>query len=317
MKTYFTWQEPKSFTRRERKESLRISFRPLLHRFILGVVLIGFIILVSQFAAFHCGEHRSLYILLGCLIAVGLFVYMASPFIALLVLKIFPSGTRRIRVSEKGVHAIGDNCLSWHYQDIQRFQVKQERIENETIGVLELKNFDGRVRTIGLAPEIPKDELSRVISEQIAVAQERVKKSVIGRGFGWRSMIGLFLICFGLIPLIAIYAVSSDEKVAEKRALAIETEVSRITNGMNSGQLSEEHLKVLEKAVKLSVSANSELAHRTKMLMGLSIASSVVLLGGLLMLWGNNIFLKNKISRLQAYWADISEGDQTKEQAGA
>jgi hypothetical protein len=314
MKTYFKWQEPKGFTRKECKESFRRSFRPLLRRFILGVVLIGFIIFASHFAALNRVEHMPLFSLFAATIACGILIYTASPFIALLVFKIFTT-TKRIKVSEKGVHAVGDNCVSWHYQDIQRFQIKQEQIENETIDVLELKNFDGRIRTFGLAPEIPKDELSGVISERIAVAQERMKKSVIGRGFGWRSMTGLFLVCCGLICLLAIHAVSSDEKIAEKRARKIDTEVVRIANRLEAEQLSEEHKGALEEIIKLSVSINVELVHWIKILMGISIASSVVLLGGVLLLWDRNKLLSNKIARLEVYWSDMFENGGTEQES--
>jgi len=310
MKTYFEWQEPKSFTRKECKESFRISFRPLLRRFILGVVLIMCIIFAYHFAALNRVEHALLLSMLVATTACLIILYAALPFIALLVFKIFPT-IKRIKVSEKGVHAIGDISVSWHYQDIQRFLIKQEQIENETIDVLELKNFDGRIRAFGLVPEISKDELSGVISERIAVSQERVKKSVIGRGFGWRSMIGLFLIGFGLIWLMAIHGVSSDEKIADKRTRKIEAEVTRIANSVETEKLSEEHKGALEEIIKLYVSTNLGFRHRTKLLMGISIALSVVLLGCVLLLWDRNRLLSNKIARLEVYWSDIFENKGT------
>lgn len=314
MKTYLKWQEPKGFTRKECKKSFRISFRPLLRRLILGVVVIVFIILTFHFAALNRVEHAQLFSLLAAITACGIIIYTVSPFIALLVFKTFPT-TKRIRISEKGVHAIGDNCVSWHYQDIQRFQIKQEQIENKTIDVLELKNFDGRIRTFGLAPEIPKDELSGILSERIAFTQEIIKKSVIGRGFGWRSMIGLLLICLGLMWLWAIHTVFSDEKIAEKRARKIDTEVVRIANRFEAERLSEEHKGALEEIIRLSVSKNVELVHQIKILMGISVASSIVLLGGVLLLWDRNKLLSNKISRLEVYWADMFENGGTEQES--
>lgn len=313
MKTYFKWQEPKSFARKKQKESIEISFKPFLYRFILGVVLIGFIILGFRFAILKRGGEPSLFVLLEMIIVGGLLIYMVSPFIAVLVSKIFPTTARRVKVSERGVHAIGGNCVSWHYQDIKSFQIRQEHIEKETVDVVELKNFDGQVRAIGLATQIPKNELSTVISERISLAREKVKKALVIPGRGWRTMLGLFLICFGLIMLLAIHSVSSDKEIVEERAQKIEAEAAQITERLESQELSKGHMEVLQETIKLSVSANVELIHRTKILMGISVASSLILLGAVLMLWGSNIYLKNKIARLQAYWADMINNERSEQ----
>jgi hypothetical protein len=317
METYFKWLEPKSFARKERKESIKTSFKPLLHRFILGFILIVFIILVLHFAPLDRGEKPSVFILLGLLIASGLILFALSPFFVLLVSMIFPAQAKKVKVSEKGVHAIGANCLSWHYPDIESFQIRQEHIENEIVHILELKNFDGRVRAIGLAPDISTDDLSKVVLERIALARARMKKRPVILGRGWRTNVGFLLMAFGLICLMALHAVYSDQEITQKRAGRIAVEAARIADRIESEKLSKPLMGVLEEVIKLSVSANVELAHRTKILMGISIASSLVLLGAVLALWGNNIFLKNRIVRLQAYQADIIENASVQQESEA
>jgi len=316
MKTYFEWQTPAGFRPKKSTEALKKALKPALLGAIFSIFVLATIILLWFLLNVKPGSSFAAWYFIFALLAVLALVFPpVSVFVWILfALRRPPRSGRKIKFTENKV-VFGESRRGfWKYEDIQSFRIVEEEFRGTTIPVLEMEQFDGDYLSLGITRDVPIDRLTAVLSERIHVAREKVKNSFIVRGRYRQNLVGVLLICFGLITLIAVFSAFFDKRIAEKRAGKVETEVARITNSLESEQLSEAHLQVLEKVIELSVRANLKLAHRTRTLMGVSIASSVVLLGSVLMLWGNNIFLRKKITRLQAYWAELAEGDVTKQE---
>jgi len=127
---------------------------------------------------------------------------------------------------------------------------------------------------------------------------------------------GILLLMFGMIGLfifsVKVWHIGSIEKRSDK----FETELAKRVAQLESQKVGKDQLKLFEKVAEWSLSAEL-LTKRSQMLIGMLASTSVFLLGGVLMLWGNNIYLKNKISRLQAYLPFKLENTDTKQESTA
>jgi hypothetical protein len=192
-------------------------------------------------------------------------------------------------------------------------QLKQEQLDGVTVDVLEMRHFNGLIFSAGLGAEVPTDELGRVLSDRIRAARPQVQDVSGGERGHWQVLAGLTLRLFGIMAVIFLLAVLFKTGFAGKGSKEFQDKVSERMPALETDQIGEQQLRVLEKATKQSVAAEL-LAKRNELLTLVAILSAAFLLGNALILHANNKILKKRIIRLEARWADVIESDGAKQE---
>ena len=203
----------------------------------------------------------------------------------------------------------------WQYRDIQSFKITQEQFRDTTIPVLELDSFDGECLSLGLTPDVSIDQLSAVLSGRIVDARKEAKNLFARKGGARQRIFAVLLMCFGVIGLIVFSANFFHAKSAERQDQKFETRLAERVAELKSEQIGKQQLEPLEKVTEWSLSTEL-LAKSNKMLIGMLISISVFLLGCVLMLWGNNRLLRNRLTRLGVYLADMIDGGTNQKSEG-
>jgi hypothetical protein len=269
--------------------------------------------MLSWYLATKDPEKTPLPFWVTALIAFGLMLFLVH--ILPMIQMRLPPSTKKMKITEKGIfRKSGNSSKIWRYEDIQSFQIREEHLEDGVINVLELKNFNGLVLAAGLTPEIPIDQLSVVLSDRIGAARQKVKDSFIVRGRYWQNLVGILLIGAGLMAFLALFSISIDDEIAEKRAKKFEAKVEERIAELRSEGISEEQLAAFEKVIRWSMLKGLALSRWIKNLVLISIGSGLFLLGCVMTLWGRNRLLNDKIAKLEVYWADMFENEGTKQE---
>lgn len=310
MKTYFEWQTPAGFRPEKSTKALKKAFKPALFEAIFGIFILGIIILVWFLIGLKPGSSSAaLFFILAMLVVLALVFPPVLGFILVLfALRRPPKSGRKIKLTENKIIFGEGRRGFWWYKDIQSFRIAHEQFKDTTIPVLELESFDGKSCGFGLGSKVSLEQLNTALSERIIAARKEAKKLCVGRGTWRKRNLGLTLMVYGVIALLLFSANFFHAKSAERRDQKFETRLAERVAELKSEQIGKQQLEHLEKVTEWSLSTEL-LAKSNKMLIGMLISISVFLLGCVLMLWGNNILLKNRIIRMQAYWADKLESE--------
>jgi len=308
METYFEWQTPDGFRPKKSAESLKKTFRPALLEAIFSIFVLGIIVVLWFLLGIKPGSlFAGLYFILVMLVVLALVFPPVLGFVLVLfALRRPPKSGRKIKLTEnKIIFGEGRRSFCW-YKDIQSFRIAHEQFKDTTMPVLELESFDGKSCGFGLGSKVSLEQLNTALSERIIAARKEAKKLCVGRGTWRKSNLGLTLMVYGVIALLLFSANFLRVKSAQNQEFKVS--FTERVGELESGQTSEQQIDTLKKVVELSLSTEL-LAESNVALIGMTISVSIFLIGCVLMLWGNNIILKNKIARLQAYWADKLESE--------
>lgn len=315
MKTYFEWQTPVGFRPKKSTEALKKSLKPALLEAIFSLFILGAIILLWFLLGIERGSSFANWFVIFVLFA-GL-VFMLPIFIFVwipITLRFPPKSETKIKLAENKVIFGKGRSGFWEYRDIQSFEIIQDQFQGMAIPVLELENFDGRGCSLGISQEVSLKELKSFLSERICAAREKTRNLNVAKGTFRQKQFGLFLLMLGVIGLFIFSVRFWNMRSIEKRSDKFEAELAERVAQLESQKAGKEQIEPFEKVAEWSLSAEL-LAKRNQLLIGMFGSISVFLLGGVLMLWGNNIFLKNKMSRLQAYWPDTLENGRTEQES--
>ncbi|MHC4475640.1 MAG: hypothetical protein ACYTEL_08335 [Planctomycetota bacterium] len=312
MKTYFEWREPRTFMQQRHEEILKREPRFSWRDVISGLVLASVFMLcwyVDKLSTDSANEPIRFW--QSALMAAG---SMALCIFLLPVLRRARPYPRKIKIGNKGILYFESGARKcWWYRDIRGFKIVSAESGDKTIDVLEVKNFAGRILSLGLAPEVPLDELTTVLSEQIAAAREKLTNVVMLAERQWQFIIGVVIAGCGLLLLMMTLLMHFGKTRLEKQARATRLETARTLRKLKSEQLSDQHLEIMEEVIMLSVWNEFEQTHLTRKLTLVSLSSAMLLLGLAMVFWGNSKVLYKRIARLEIYLADAVENNETKQ----
>ncbi|MHC4546603.1 MAG: hypothetical protein ACYTDW_19960 [Planctomycetota bacterium] len=318
MKSYFEWQTPAGFRPKKSAEALKKSLKPALFGVIFSICILGAIILLWFLLGIKPGSSfAAWYFIFALLAGVVLIFPPVSVFVWILfALRRPPRSGRKIKFTENKV-VFGENRRgSWKYEDVQSFRIVEEEFRGTNILVLEMEHFDGDYLNLGITPDVATDRLRAVLSERLVDARKRAK-NIFARKAGARlKLFAVLLMCCSLVAFVIFSGKFSNAKSVEKRDQKFARILAERMGELESEQVDKRQLVYFKKVTGWYLSTEL-LAKSNEMLIGMSISVSIFLIGCVLMLWGNNIYLKNKISRLQAYLPDKLENTGTKQESTA
>jgi hypothetical protein len=310
MKTYFEWQTPTGFRPRKSTEYLKKALPHALLDAAISSLVLAIIVLLRIFL--H-PKHESWFAILfpalaGLVVLTFVVIPVSLPIAMLLAIRLVPRGRIKVKVGEnKIVFGEGRRGL-FRYEDIQSFRIEKEEFKDQAIPVLEMETFDGSSVGLGLSHDVPIDQLVNFLSERILEARKEMR-GLFTRRTGARMKLAGFVLAFvSLISLLFHTVLFADVLNAMNLQKGFET--SRVERAIEPGSIqpTEHQSKNLEKQHQLSIES---LVMSNHILAGMLISGGLFLFGCVLMLWGDNKFLRAKITRLQAYWVDISQNESS------
>lgn len=304
MKTYFKWQTPAGFRPKKSTESLKKGFKPMLFEALFSACMLGAILLLWFLLGI---ERGSLFADLFIIFAILAVVVFTMPILAFVCIPFMlwrpPKGETKVKLTENKVIFGKGRRDFWEYGDIQSFEVIQDQFQGMAIPVLELENFDGRGCSLGMSQEVSLKELESFLSERIRSAREITRNLNVAKGTLRQAQFGFLLLMFGMLVLLVSSVGFWKLRSIEKRSNKFEAELARRVSQLELQKAGKEQIELFEKVAEWSLSAEL-LVKRNNLLIVIFGSISIILLGGVSILWSKNIYLKNKICRLQAYLPD-------------
>ena len=318
MKSYFEWQTPAGFRPKKSTESLKKAFKPALLEAVFSICILGVIILLWFVLGIERGSTFSnLFVIFGILTGIVLIFPQISLFAWIpITLRFPPKSQTKIRLTENKIIFGKGRSGFWEYTDIQSFEIVQDQFQGMVIPVLELENFDGRGCSLGISQEISVQELNSFLYERICAARIKARNLNVVKGTVRQRQFGYLLLMFGMIGLLFFSVRLWNMRSIEKQSDEFKAELTKQVAQLESQKVGKEQIELYKKVFESYLSAEL-LAIRNMFLIGMFGSISVFLLGGVLTLWGNNKYLKNKISRLQAYLPDKLENTGAKQESTA
>ncbi len=304
MKTYFEWETPEDFRPRKSTESLKKALKPalfgaLLHVFLLvaGVLLWRFVVRVPDSVV--------------ALFVIGLVVMFTFPHVYVAVCVPFVL-YRKPRARK--VRLVGDRIIFGEgkrgfrkYEDIESFEIVDEPFGDALVSVVDMRLFDGGSLGFGLNDHTECAELSNVLAGRILDARKRTRALLAPKAGARSKLWGGFLIYLGVIFLLtfsfAFFLLPSANNPENDSEASVKSEVVDVPSERPERSPAKFWM------ARLSPGDN-------RMLLGMAFSTSLLLAGGLLMLWGENKCLEVRVARLQASWPVICGNDQSKHHSG-
>lgn len=314
METYFEWETPAGFRSKRSTDALKRAFKPALVQAIVSIAILTAIILFWVFGDIRRGSLAAgLFFVFGLLVVLLLVFPPIWGFMLVVTnLRGAPRSGRNVKLTKDKIIFGAGSRGYWEYKNVQSFKIVEEEFGETSIPVLEAGHFDGDYLTLGIAPDVSIDRVRAVLSERVADARKKMKSSFARKASAKLKPFAALLMCLGLIGSMIFaaefYRASSlgEQGASGWASLAAKNGEVQLEN------IREWELGISEKVAK-SCRSTHLLAKSNKMLMGMCTSISVFLIGSVLMLWANNIFLKHKIVRLQAYWADMINNERSEQ----